>query len=166
MELRDAIKVLDSDAHARDLDDDIRPYLAEPYRSQKAPFLPREIYDRNLGGTLGQSGAKHEDRLAAMDKQEIHTAVMYPTSGLALVGPANNYNAALCRAYNDFISDYCKARCGSRRSPTFRSTTRGGRQRTQPSRDQAWACGGMGYAQAHIRISAARSSILYEEAQR
>ena len=28
MELREAIKVLDSDAHARDLDDDIRPYLA------------------------------------------------------------------------------------------------------------------------------------------
>ena len=110
MELRDAIKVLDSDAHARDLDEDIRPYLVEPYRSQKAPFLPREIYDRNLGGTLGQSGAKHEDRLAAMDKQEIDTAVMYPTSGLG-IGRARdpNYNAALCRAYNDFISEYCKA---------------------------------------------------------
>ena len=35
MELRDAIKVLDSDAHARDFDDDIRPYLPEPYRNQR-----------------------------------------------------------------------------------------------------------------------------------
>ena len=56
MELREAIKVLDSDAHARDFDNDIRPYLPEPYRSQKASFIPREHYDRNLGGTLGQSG--------------------------------------------------------------------------------------------------------------
>src|SRR5206468_500802 len=110
MELREAIKVLDSDAHARDLDEDIRPYLVEPYRNQRAPFLPREIYDRNLGGILGHSGAKHEERLAAMDKQEIDTAVLYPTSGLG-IGRARepNYNAALCRAYNDFISNYCKA---------------------------------------------------------
>jgi hypothetical protein len=66
-----AIKVLDSDAHARDFDNDIRKYLPEPYRSQKASFIPSEHYDRNLGGTLGQSGAKVEDRLAAMDLQQI-----------------------------------------------------------------------------------------------
>ncbi len=40
MELREAIKVLDSDAHARDLDNDIRHYLPEPYRSQKSSFIP------------------------------------------------------------------------------------------------------------------------------
>jgi len=40
MELREAVKVLDSDAHARDLDNDIRKYLPEPYRSQKASFVP------------------------------------------------------------------------------------------------------------------------------
>jgi hypothetical protein len=42
MELREAIKVLDSDAHARDLDNDIRKYLPEPYRNQKASFIPSE----------------------------------------------------------------------------------------------------------------------------
>ena len=112
------------------------------YRSQKAPFLPREIYDRNLGGTLGQSGAKHEDRLAAMDKQEIHTAVMYPTSGLG-IGRARepNYNAALCRAYNDFISDYCKASPRLKAVANLRSTIRPSRQRAQPSRNQARTCG-------------------------
>ena len=36
MELRDAIKVLDSDAHARDPDTEIKPYLPEPYRNQRA----------------------------------------------------------------------------------------------------------------------------------
>ncbi len=84
MELRDAIKVLDSDAHARDFDNDIRPYLPEPYRNQRASFIPGEHYDRNLGGTLGQGGAKVEERLAAMDVQQIDTAVMFPTSGLGV----------------------------------------------------------------------------------
>ncbi|HXV80126.1 MAG TPA: amidohydrolase family protein [Candidatus Binatia bacterium] len=169
MELRDAIKVLDSDAHARDLDDDIRPYLGEPYRSQKAPFLPREIYDRNLGGTLGQSGVKHQERLAAMDKQEIHTAVMYPTSGLG-IGRARepNYNAALCRAYNDFIADYCKA------SPRLKAVA------NLPVNNPAEAtkelnravtklglCGGMLAAQAHNKnLGSPEFYPLYEEAQR
>jgi hypothetical protein len=84
MELRDAIKVLDSDAHARDFDNDIRPYLPEPYRNQRASLIPSEHYDRNFGGTLGQGGAKVEERLAAMDTQQIDTAVMFPTSGLGL----------------------------------------------------------------------------------
>lgn len=35
MELREAIKVLDSDAHARDTDAEIKPYLDAPYRNQK-----------------------------------------------------------------------------------------------------------------------------------
>ena len=64
MELRD-LKVLDSDAHARDLDNDIRQYLPEPYKSQRSSFIPSEHYDRNLGGTLGRSGAKVEERLEA-----------------------------------------------------------------------------------------------------
>ncbi len=107
--MRDAIKVIDSDAHVRDLDEFIRPYLAEPFRSRTAGFLPREPYDRNLGGTLGQRATRHEERLSAMDRQEIDSAVLYPTSGLGIGHirePA--YQAALCRAYNDYIADYCK----------------------------------------------------------
>jgi predicted TIM-barrel fold metal-dependent hydrolase len=169
MELREAIKVLDSDAHARDLDDDIRPYLAEPYRSQKAPFLPREIYDRNLGGTLGQSGAKHEDRLAAMDKQEIHTAVMYPTSGLG-IGRARepNYNAALCRAYNDFISDYCKAspRLKAVANLPVNNPTEAVKELNRAV-TKLGLCGGMLAAQAHNKnLGNPEFYPLYEEAQR
>lgn len=103
-------KVLDSDAHARDRDEFIEPYLDQPFRSRGSPYIPREIYDRSLGGKLGKLGIKHEERLAAMDTQEIDTAVMYPTSGLGIGRirePA--YAAALCRAYNDYISEYCKA---------------------------------------------------------
>ena len=108
--MRDAIKVVDSDAHIRDLDEFIRPYLPEPFRSRTPGFVPREIYDRNLGGTLGHKATKPEDRLSAMDTQEIDTAVLYPTSGLG-IGRVREpaYQVALCRAYNDFIADYCKA---------------------------------------------------------
>ena len=107
--MRDAIKVVDSDAHVRDLDEFIRPYLPEPFRSRTPGFVPRETYDRNLGGTLGHKATKPEDRLSAMDTQEIDTAVLYPTSGLG-IGRVREpaYQVALCRAYNDFIADYCK----------------------------------------------------------
>ena len=55
-------------------------------------------------------GAKVEERLAAMDTQQIDTAVMFPTSGLGLGRVRDpQFQTALCRAYNDFISDYCKA---------------------------------------------------------
>lgn len=169
MELREAVKVLDSDAHARDLDEDIRPYLVEPYRSQRAPFLPREIYDRNLGGTLGQSGAKQEERLAAMDKQEIDVAVMYPTSGLG-IGRARepNYNAALCRAYNDFIADYCKT------SPRLKAVANlpvnnpaAAAKELNRAVTQLGLCGGMLAAQAHNKnLGSPEFYPLYEEAQR
>ena len=105
-----SVNVVDADAHARDHDDLIRPFLGESYQKRRPPFIPRETYDRNLGGTLGHSGVKHEERLAAMDTQEIATAVMYPTSGLGIGRIRDTkYQRALCRAYNDYIADYCKA---------------------------------------------------------
>jgi predicted TIM-barrel fold metal-dependent hydrolase len=155
MELRDAIKVLDSDAHARDFDNDIRPYLPEPYRNQRASFIPSEHYDRNLGGTLGQSGAKIEERLAAMDKQQIDTAVMFPTSGLG-VGRVRDaqFQTALCRAYNDFISDYCKA------SPRLKAVANlpvnnpaECAKELNRAVTQLGLCGGMLVAQAHRKKS-------------
>ncbi len=103
------VKVIDADAHARDNDDLVKPFLGEAFQNRRPPFIPRETYDRNLGGTLGHAGIKHEERLAAMDTQEIHTAVMYPTSGLG-IGRIREpgYQTQLCRAYNEFIADYCK----------------------------------------------------------
>ncbi len=107
--LRDTVKVIDSDGHARDFDEFLKPYLPEPYCNRKGPFLPRETFDRNLGGTLGQAGVALEERIKAMDTQEIDTAVLYPTSGLGIGRiREQDFAAALCRAYDDFISEYCK----------------------------------------------------------
>ncbi|MFQ5684355.1 MAG: amidohydrolase family protein [Candidatus Binatia bacterium] len=108
--MRDTINVIDSDGHARDQDEWVKPYLAAPFRSRRGPYISREPYDRNLGGTLGQPGVKVDERLAAMDRQEIDTAVLYPTAGLGIGRiRETGFAVALCRAYNDFIADYCKA---------------------------------------------------------
>jgi predicted TIM-barrel fold metal-dependent hydrolase len=169
MELRDAIKVLDSDAHARDFDNDIRPYVPEPYRSQKASFIPGEHYDRNLGGTLGHSGAKIEERLAAMDLQQIDTAVLFPTSGLG-VGRVRDpqMQTVLCRAYNDFIADYCK---GSPRLKAVANLPVSNPAEAAKELNRAVTklglCGGMLAAQAHRKnLGSPEFYPLYEEAQR
>ena len=167
--MRDVIKVIDSDAHARDLDDLIKPYLAEPFRNRRLPYIPREVYDRSLGGTLGHSGVKHEERLAAMDRQEIDSAVLYPTSGLGIGRirePA--YAAALCRAYNDFIADYCKA------SPRLKAVANlpiyNPEQAAEELRRAVTGLGlvgGMLAAQAHSKNLGSREFYpLYEEAER
>ena len=167
--MKDVIEVIDSDAHARDLDELIQPYLAEPFRSRRPPYIPRETYDRSLGGALGHSGVKHEERLAAMDKQEIATAVLYPTSGLG-IGRVREpaYAAALCRAYDDYIADYCKV------SPRLKAvanlpiyTPDEAAKELNRAVTKLGLCGGMLAAQAHSKnFGNPEFYPLYEEAQR
>jgi hypothetical protein len=169
MSLLDTIKVLDSDAHIRDLDDDIRPYLPEPYRSQRMQLIPREHYDRNLGGTLGQPCAGVAERLAAMDLQQIDSAVLYPTNGLG-VGRIRDprAQAALCRAYNDFVADHCKT------SPRLKAVANlpvadpdAAARELNRAVTELGLCGGMLVAQAHARnLGSAEFHPVYEEAQR
>ena len=167
--MRDVITVIDADAHARDEDEIIRPYLAEPFRNRRLPYIPRETYDRSLGGTLGHSGSGHDERLAAMDRQDIDTAVLYPTAGLGIGRirePA--FAAALCRAYNDFIADYCKA------SPRLKAVANlpiynPGEAAKELTRavTKLGHVGGMLAAQAHGKnLGSPEFHPLYEEAQR
>jgi len=167
-EVRD-FSVLDSDAHARDQDELIEPYLDEPFRKRSRPFLPREIYDRSLGGKLGKSGIKHEERLAAMDTQEIDSAVLYPTNGLGIGRIREpDYAAALCRAYNDYIADYCKV------SPRLKAVANLPIYRPQEAATELKRAvtklglvGGMLAAQAHGKnLASPEFHPLYEEAQR
>ena len=61
MELREAIKVLDSDAHARDLDNDIRQYMPEPYRSQKHLSFPASITIAISAGRWGREALRSKN---------------------------------------------------------------------------------------------------------
>ncbi len=167
--MRDAIKVIDSDGHVRDNDEFIQLYLPEAFRQRRLPYIPREVYDRSLGGTLGHSGVKLEERLGAMDTQEIDTAVLYPTAGLG-IGRVREapFQAALCRAYNDFIADYCKA------SPRLKAVANlpiynPGEAAKELNRavTKLGLVGGMLVAQAHSKnLGNAEFYPLYEEAQR
>ncbi|MGH7775174.1 MAG: amidohydrolase family protein [Candidatus Binatia bacterium] len=169
MEMRDVINVIDSDGHARDLDELIKPHLAEPFRNRRMPYIPREVYDRSLGGTLGHSGIKHEERFAAMDRQEIQTAVLYPTAGLG-IGRVREaaYAVALCRAYNDYIADYCKAspRLKAVANLPINSPDEAAKELNRAV-TKLGLCGGMMAAQAHSQnFGSPEFFPLYEEAQR
>jgi predicted TIM-barrel fold metal-dependent hydrolase len=169
MEMRDVIKVIDSDGHARDQDELIKPYLDEPFRNRRLPYIPRETYDRTLGGTLGHSGAKVEERLAAMERQEIDLAVLYPTAGLG-IGRVREpaYAAALCRAYNDFIAEYCKASPRLKavaNLPVYNPSEAAGELNRAVTK--LGLVGGMLAAQAHGKnLGSPEFHPLYEEAQR
>jgi predicted TIM-barrel fold metal-dependent hydrolase len=166
---RDIIDVIDSDAHARDTDEFLKPYLGEPYRNRRLPYIPRETYDRSLGGTLGRSGAKIEERLADMDMQEINTAVLYPTTGLGIGRIREpDYAAAVCRAYNDFIADYCKAspRLKAVANLPIHNPTEAARELNRAV-TKLDLVGGMLAAQAHNKnLGSPEFYPLYEEAQR
>jgi len=167
--MRDEVHVIDSDGHVRDLDELLKPYLPEPFCNRRFPYIPREVYDRSLGGTLGQSGVKHEERLAAMDRQEIQMAVLYPTAGLG-IGTVREaaYAVALCRAYNDFIADYCKV------SPRLKAVANLPISRPDEAAKELnravtklGLVGGMLAAQAHGKnLGNPEFYPLYEEAQR
>lgn len=167
--MSDAVKVVDSDGHARDMDELLKPFLPEPFRNRMAPYLPRETYDRNLGGTLGQRGIKLEERLTAMDKQEIDTAVLYPTSGLGIGRIKERaFAAALCRAYDDFIADYCQ---GSPRLKAVANLPVNSPEEAAKELNRAVTklglVGAMLAAQAHSKNFASPEYYpLYEEAQR
>ena len=76
-------------------------------------------YERNQALYRGDSarGWSGEAQLDAMDVEGLDAAVMFPSRGLnVLVGPDGGarvsdprFAAAIARAYNDWLSDFCKA---------------------------------------------------------
>ncbi len=68
-----------------------------------------ESWDEASKGKMGlQGGWDPHARLADMDADGIDAAVLYPTAMLA-VHPDPAVFGALCRAYNEWLRDYCSA---------------------------------------------------------
>lgn len=101
--------IVDADAHVRDYESELRRYLPEPH-NQRLKLFPEENFDRSLGGRLGKRQVDAATQLADLAPEEIQVAILYPTSGLR-IGEVREAELAiaLCRAYNDWIADYCKA---------------------------------------------------------
>ncbi len=103
------IYVIDADGHIRERDEDLRPYLPEPYRSRDRQFYPNDNWDRSFGGKLGRMVFDLEPRLKDMDVEGIDLAVLYPTSGLSIGAVREpEFAAALCTAYNSWLAKFCK----------------------------------------------------------
>ncbi len=111
--MRDGIFIVDGDGHVMDFPHRCyQKYLPEPYRRRIA-FFPSAYWDRRQAphGDMGRDPDTPQAMMADMELEGIDLAVLYPTSALR-IGEIReaDYQTALCRAYNDFIGDWCKAR--------------------------------------------------------
>src|SRR5919199_126662 len=106
--MRDML-IVDADGHLRDMVDNCyRPYLEAPY-NKRTIFWPSDGFDRNKGGTLGVRDVDAPKQLRDMDTEGIDISVLYPTTALGIgkIYEAD-YAVALCRAYNNWVHDYCQ----------------------------------------------------------
>ncbi len=104
------MNTIDADGHIVERDTDIRKRLPEPFSKRSGGLLPSDGMDTNMGGLLGgREGNDLQTRLKDMDLEEIQTSVLFPTSSFAVNSMVErDYAVAYARAYNDFISDFCK----------------------------------------------------------
>jgi predicted TIM-barrel fold metal-dependent hydrolase len=126
------LKIIDTDGHVREADDLFEKYLPAAYRA-RAPKIEKvangqllfrlegERHHRRPDETpfrLKEDGspvneARHlatnpKQRLQAMDRDRIERGLLFPSAGLYLTSVQEEaYGAALCRAYNNWLYDYC-----------------------------------------------------------
>ena len=114
-----SIMAADGDGHVMEDAKRIARMLEEPYREFRAPtevsddlvpiepLVPLDGMDRNLGTRLFRGRAHSaEDWLEALDRGPLEWSAVYPTLGLYsgyVKDPG--YQAALCRAYNDWLAE-------------------------------------------------------------
>jgi hypothetical protein len=131
----DPILVIDADGHVNEGDVDLKPYLAEKWRSQAPVRLrdnkghPRMLLEGRIwpaaeGPGPGVTGPMTDkarktrpgmtdprERLKDMDLEGIDVAVLFGTQVALTVNGLMNGElaAALCRAVNEWLLEYCAA---------------------------------------------------------
>lgn len=102
---------IDADGHITETQQQLLPYLqaarhGEPGFYLRRPFYPNDGWDRSLGGKLGTDASTAADWSRQIDENGLDRVVLYPTSGLG-IGCVREveFAVALCRAYNDFLSE-------------------------------------------------------------
>jgi predicted TIM-barrel fold metal-dependent hydrolase len=117
--------VIDVDGHVMEPEEIWIPRLAPEFHA----FAPRRVIDNQgrirqfVGGELKQyipmppgagtplpGGFDGKARLEDMDRQGVECSILYPTTGLFFGGIRNaDVQIALCRAYNDWLHEFCSA---------------------------------------------------------
>ncbi len=102
--------IVDADGHIVETAAELRAYLPEPLQARGGNLVPADAWDRFFGGRLRDPAPSMETRMRDMDAEGIDLAVLYPTLGLAFPFiRERDYAVALCRAYNDYVADVCRA---------------------------------------------------------
>ena len=129
-----SLRVIDADGHVREADDLWERYLEPPFRA-RAPKIQRVPNGQLLFLLEGNRHHRRPDespfriksddspvnenrhlatdpkqRLQDMDRDGIERGMLFPSAGLYLPSVEEAaYAAALCRAYNNWLYDYCAA---------------------------------------------------------
>jgi len=130
----DMMRIIDIDGHVREADDLFEKYLEPAFRA-RAPKVERVSNGQLLfrlegdrhhrrpdespfrvkadGSPVNENrhlATDPKDRLKAMDRDVIERGLLFPSAGLYLPSVQEEaYAAALCRAYNNWLYDYCGA---------------------------------------------------------
>jgi predicted TIM-barrel fold metal-dependent hydrolase len=128
------VRIIDIDGHVREADDLWEKYLEPPFRAH-APKVERVPNGQLLFRLEGERHHRRpdetpfrikeddspvnenrhlatdpKDRLRAMDRDAIERGLLFPSAALYLPSvQEESYAAALCRAYNNWLYDYCAA---------------------------------------------------------
>jgi predicted TIM-barrel fold metal-dependent hydrolase len=128
------MRVIDIDGHVREADDLWERYLDAPFRG-RAPRIEKVANGQLLFVLEGRRHHRRPDetpfrvkadgspanehrhlatdpraRLGDMDRDGIERGLLFPSAGLYLPSVQEEpYAAALCRAYNNWLYDYCAA---------------------------------------------------------
>jgi uncharacterized protein len=130
----DSIRVIDIDGHVREADDLWERYLETPFRSRapkiekvengqllfllegkrhhrkpdESPFRPKP--DGSPVNEYRHLATDPRERLKDMDRDGIERGMLFPSAALYLPSVEDDaFAAALCRAYNNWLYDYCGA---------------------------------------------------------
>jgi predicted TIM-barrel fold metal-dependent hydrolase len=128
------VHIIDVDGHVREADDLFEKYLEAPFRPRapkiekvangqllfrlendrhhrrpdETPFRVKE--DGSPANENRHLATDPRQRLQAMDRDRIERGLLFPSAGLYLPSVEEEaYAAALCRAYNNWLYDYCGA---------------------------------------------------------
>src|SRR5436190_19002293 len=111
---------IDSDGHVNEtghlgdyIESEYKDVLSLPPWELQVPMAPdvrpMETWDPDVFGNLGLAGGHEPNaRLLDMDSEGIDKAVLYPTLLLAFRPDPGEFGA-MCRAYNNWLADYCRA---------------------------------------------------------
>ncbi len=117
--MRDGFRIIDCDRHVMEPADMWERYLERPFRHYIGWLVPAtdtigaRITDATWRGAFGYAisrGFDSQAYLDDLDREGIDVAVLFSTAGLGFCWYEDltpECSAALCRAYNNWLHDYC-----------------------------------------------------------